>query len=100
MNAVDDFRLSQEAQAWWQMPDTQKILQQARDAQWVDYSAVTTLKMTALRMAWKGFATRDDEQMAAFRAFVAQEGDSLYWQAAFDALHAWQVKEDELRWGW
>ncbi|HEF0025326.1 TPA: 4-alpha-glucanotransferase [Citrobacter amalonaticus] len=100
VNAVDDFRLSQEAQAWWQMPDTQKILQQARDAQWVDYSAVTTLKMTALRMAWKGFATRDDEQMAAFRAFVAQEGDSLYWQAAFDALHAWQVKEDELRWGW
>ena len=56
--------------------------------------------MTALRMAWKGFALRDDEQMAAFRHFVAQEGDSLYWQAAFDALHAHQVKEDELRWGW
>ena len=100
VNAVDDFRLSKEAQAWWQKPATQKTLQQARDAEWVDYSAVTALKMTALRMAWKGFAARDDEQMAAFRAFVAQEGDSLYWQAAFDALHAHQVKEDELRWGW
>lgn len=57
-------------------------------------------KMTALRMAWKGFAQRDDEQMAAFRQFVAEQGDSLFWQAAFDALHAQQVKEDEMRWGW
>lgn len=51
-------------------------------------------------MAWKGFAQRDDEQMTAFRQFVAEQGDSLFWQAAFDALHAQQVKEDEMRWGW
>ena len=82
------------------MPTTQQTLQQARDADWVDYSTVTALKMTALRMAWKGFAQRDDEQMAAFRQFVAEQGDSLFWQAAFDALHAQQVKEDEMRWGW
>lgn len=100
VNAVDDFRLSKEAQAWWQKPATQQALQCARDTEWVDYSAVTALKMTALRMAWKSFSARDDEQMAAFRQFVIQEGDSLYWQAAFDALHAHQVKEDALRWGW
>ncbi|MEG1976814.1 MAG: 4-alpha-glucanotransferase, partial [Citrobacter sp.] len=100
VNAVDDFRLSKEAQAWWQKPATQQALQRARDTEWVDYSAVTALKMTALRMAWKSFSARDDEQMAAFRQFVTQEGDSLYWQAAFDALHAHQVKEDALRWGW
>ena len=82
------------------MPTTQQTLQQARDADWVDYSTVTALKMTALRMAWKGFAQRDDEQMTAFRQFVAEQGDSLFWQAAFDALHAQQVKEDEMRWGW
>lgn len=100
VNAVEDFHLSEEAQAWWQLPTTQQTLQQARDADWVDYSTVTALKMTALRMAWKGFAQRDDEQMAAFRQFVADQGDSLFWQAAFDALHAQQVKEDEMRWGW
>ena len=66
----------------------------------MDYSTVTALKMAALRLAWKGFSQRDDEQMAAFRQFVTQEGESLYWQAAFDALHAYQVKEDEMRWGW
>ncbi|STI79465.1 4-alpha-glucanotransferase [Escherichia coli] len=86
VNAVEDFHLSEEAQAWWQLPTTQQTLQQARDADWVDYSTVTALKMTALRMAWKGFAQRDDEQMTAFRQFVAEQGDSLFWQAAFDAL--------------
>lgn len=100
VNAVEDFRNSDEAQAWWKMETTRQALQRARDAEWVDYASVTALKMAALRMAWKGFARRDDEQMAAFRAFVAREGESLYWQAAFDALHAYQVKEDEMRWGW
>ena len=100
VNAVEDFRSSDEAQAWWKMETTRQALQRARDAEWVDYASVTALKMAALRMAWKGFARRDDEQMAAFRAFVAREGESLYWQAAFDALHAYQVKEDEMRWGW
>ena len=97
---LDDFKNSQEAQAWWKLSTTQQALKQAREADWVDYSTVTALKMAALRLAWKGFSQRDDEQMAAFRQFVTQEGESLYWQAAFDALHAYQVKEDEMRWGW
>lgn len=100
VNAIDDFKHSKEAQAWWQLPTTQQALQSARNAEWVDYATVTALKMAALRMAWKGFSTRDDDQMAAFRQFALNEGESLYWQAAFDALHAYQVKEDEMRWGW
>nr|WP_159464865.1 4-alpha-glucanotransferase [Scandinavium goeteborgense] len=100
VNAVDDFRDSKEAQAWWTLPTTQQALQSARNAEWVDYSTVTALKITALRMAWKCFSVRSDDQMAAFRQFALNEGESLYWQAAFDALHAYQVKEDELRWGW
>ncbi|MDY7303272.1 4-alpha-glucanotransferase, partial [Acinetobacter baumannii] len=77
VNAVEDFRNSDEAQAWWKMDTTRQALQRARDAEWVDYASVTALKIAALRMAWKGFAQRDDEQMAAFRAFVAREGESL-----------------------
>lgn len=102
VNAVEDFHLSEEAQAWWRLATTQQTLKAARDAQWVDYSSVTALKITALRMAWKRFSARslDDEQAAAFRGFVAEQGESLYWQAAFDALHEAQVKEDEMRWGW
>ncbi|WLI77971.1 4-alpha-glucanotransferase [Kosakonia sp. H02] len=102
VNAVADFRDSKAAQAWWQLPTTQQALHSARDSEWVDYATVTTLKLTALRMAWQGFRQRGDadEQFAAFQSFVQQEGESLYWQAAFDALHAFQVQEDKLRWGW
>lgn len=100
VNALDDFKSSKEAQAWWKLETTQQMLKQAREADWVDYSTVTSLKMAALRLTWKGFAKRNDEQMSAFRQFVTREGESLYWQAAFDALHAYQVKEDEMRWGW
>lgn len=102
VNAIDDFLLSDEAQAWWNMPTTKATLKSACDAEWVDYSAVTMLKMTALRMAWKQFSRRDarDELVQAFKDFVAGGGESLYYQAAYDALHAYQVKEDEMRWGW
>ncbi|MGF6437631.1 4-alpha-glucanotransferase [Kosakonia sp. 1610] len=102
VSAVEDFAQSKAALAWWKKAATQKALRAARESEWVDYSAVTALKLTALRMAWQGFSQRgeEDEQFAAFRAFVEQEGDSLYWQAAFDALHAFQVQEDPLRWGW
>ena len=100
VNAVDDFRHSKEAQKWWQSSATQQALQAARQTDDVDYTAVTALKLTALRMAWKGFSARNDETTAEFRQFVTREGESLYWQAAYDALHAWQVKQDPMRWGW
>ncbi|MDR8378425.1 4-alpha-glucanotransferase, partial [Acinetobacter baumannii] len=70
VNAVEDFQRSEEAQAWWQSAATQQALQAARQTDDVDYTAVTTLKMTALRMAWKRFSRREDEQMTAFREFV------------------------------
>lgn len=102
VQAVEDFRQSKEAQAWWKLPATQQALNEARAEEFVDYTAVTTLKLAALRLAWKQFAAREaeDEARAAFTAFVQQEGESLYWQAAFDALHANQMQQDASRWGW
>jgi len=102
VNAVEDFQRSKAAQKWWKLASTQDALRAARDADYVDYSTVTALKIAALRLAWKDFSARKDSdaQKVAFSDFVAQEGESLYWQAAFDALHAQQVKEDEMRWGW
>ena len=88
VNAVEDFQRSPAAQAWWQLAETQQALQAARQTADVDYTAVTALKLTALRLAWAEFSTREDKQMAEFRQFVLREGESLYWQAAFDALHA------------
>lgn len=100
--AVQDFQHSEEAQRWWHSPTTQQALQAARDAEWVDYSAVTALKLAALRLAWQHFRKRaaDDQQVVAFDTFMAQGGESLLHQGVFDALHAAQIAEDAQRYDW
>ena len=90
VNAVEDFQRSDAAQRWWQKPATQKQLAKARAAEWVDYTAVMQLKLAALKLAFPLFQARkpNDAQRQAFERFVTEGGDSLYQQAAFDALHA------------
>lgn len=102
VNAVEDFERSKAAQAWWKKSSVQQQLKAARDAEWVDYSAVTALKIAALRLAWQQFSQRrpEDERVAEFNRFVTDGGESLHYQAAYDALHAHQVSEDPGRWGW
>ena len=102
VNAVTDFRQSAAAQAWWQLPETQQTLAQARAAEWVDYAAVTRLKIQALSLAWPQFTQRDaiDPEVQAFNAFIREGGESLLHQALFDALHADQMAQDSGRWGW
>ncbi|WHQ73160.1 4-alpha-glucanotransferase [Pantoea sp. Lij88] len=102
VSAVPDFQLSTAAQAWWQQTETQQMLAQARAAEWVDYAAVTRLKIQALSLAWPQFTQRDaaDPEVQAFNAFIREGGESLLHQALFDALHADQMAQDSGRWGW
>lgn len=102
VNAVADFQLSAPAQAWWQRPETQQTLALTRAAEWVDYAAVTRLKIQALSLAWPQFTQRDadDPEVQAFNAFIREGGESLQHQALFDALHADQMAQDSGRWGW
>lgn len=102
VNAVEAFRSSDKAQVWWNLPATRKALKAARDSAQVDYTAVATLKITALELAWQRFSSHPvpDDALLAFRRFIAEGGEGLYWQAAFDALHARQMQEDAGRWGW
>ncbi|HBC7420391.1 TPA: 4-alpha-glucanotransferase [Serratia marcescens] len=102
VNAVEDFQRSDAAQRWWQKPTTQKQLAKARAAEWVDYTAVMQLKLAALKLAFPLFQARkpNDGQRQAFEQFVSEGGDSLYQQAAFDALHAHLAAKDAHQWGW
>ena len=102
VNAVEDFQRSQAAQKWWQKATTQKQLAKARNSDWVDYGAVTQLKLAALKLAFPHFRARKagDVLRQAFERFVADGGSSLYQQAAFDALHAHLLAEDSSMWGW
>jgi len=99
---VTDFQQSKAAQRWWQESATQQALSRARDSEWVDYQTVSDLKIAALRLAWQQFCTRDkqDETCVDFERFITHGGSSLFYQAAYDAMHAAMLKEDAQRWGW
>ena len=102
VNAVADFQQSEAAQAWWRLEATHQAVQAARSAEYVDYHAVTRLKLEGLRLAWRQFRQRDaeDAEAAAFDAFVEAGGDSLLFQGVFDALHAERRAQDDACHGW
>lgn len=102
VSAVDDFRLSEAAQQWWNLPLTQQRLQAVRASDWVDYGEVMPLKLEGLRLAYAQFLKRkaQDPQVKSLAAFVKQGGESLYLQAAFDALYEHLAKETDVALGW
>ncbi|AKE08417.1 4-alpha-glucanotransferase [Serratia liquefaciens] len=102
VNAVEDFQRNEAAQQWWLKPATQKKLAEARASDRVDYGKVTQLKLAALQLAFPLFQARKaaDSQRQAFEQFVIDGGESLYQQAAFDALHAHLAAADDSLWGW
>lgn len=102
VNQVEEFKLSDEAQTWWNNTETQRRLSEARASEWVDYSSVISLKINALQRAFPAFIQQksSSKRLKAFRQFVEQGGHSLYQQAAFDALHAHLNAQDPTMWGW
>ncbi len=102
VNAVDDFQLSEAAQRWWHEPQTQKTLKAVRDSAWVDYARVMPLKLAGLHLAHQRFVTRSasDPMQKAYQKFAREGGESLYQQAAFDALYAHLAKQGEGPHGW
>ncbi|QDY43917.1 4-alpha-glucanotransferase [Candidatus Pantoea soli] len=102
VSAIEDFQQSDAAQAWWQQASTQQALHAARESAWVDYAAVTALKLAGLRFAWRQFRRRDaeDAQFAAFESFVQAGGSSLLHQGLFDAMHAERRLRDGEGHGW
>lgn len=102
VNAVADFQQSEAAQTWLRLEATQQALQAARRAEWVDYPAVTRLKLAGLRLAWRQFQQRDaeDAEVTAFDAFIEAGGDSLLFQGVFDALHAERRAQSRACHGW
>lgn len=100
--AVEDFALSEAAQQWWATQETQQALQSARATDWVDYPQVMALKLQGLRLAYQHFLTRKprDAHRQAFDRFVKQGGESLWLQAAYDALYAHLVRQSGATLGW
>ncbi|CAH0526657.1 4-alpha-glucanotransferase [Vibrio hippocampi] len=104
VSSVPEFALSAQAQQLVGSTEFQQRLKAARETEWVNYSEVSTLKMSVLPLLFDEFKTRhldkESSRARAFLDFVEQGGDSLVHQAAFDALHADLRAEDEHTWGW
>jgi len=100
--AVEDFSLSEAAQQWWVAQETQQALQSARASDWVDYKQVMALKLQALRLAYPHFLARKPREACrqAFDRFVKQGGESLWLQAAYDALYAHLARQSGTAEGW
>ena len=100
--AIVDFQQSEDAQRWWQQSETQATLAAVREADWVDYGPVGALKIQGLRYAWQHFSSRlpEDRTRLEFEQFITCGGESLFNQAAYDAIHAYMLQEDASRWGW
>lgn len=104
VSSVAEFALSGEAQQQVGSAEFQQRLQKVREAHWVNYTEVAALKMSVLPLLFEEFTARhlqrDTARARAFLQFVAQGGDSLLHQAAFDALHADLKAHDPNVWGW
>lgn len=102
VNAVPEFHDSEHAQLWWAQPDTQLMLEKARETEWVDYPHVTLLKLGALKLAYEHFCQLDKQQIRVvkFEQFRQQGGSDLQQQALFDALQAFINTEHPKAEGW
>lgn len=84
--------------------DFQNKLQKVRATDLVDYELVTELKLLALENVFEyqnnQYLTKNTKLNKAFKAFVAEGGDSLQTLAVYDALQESLAAQDKPSWGW
>ena len=105
IDLLPEFKLDSSVQYWWQ--NQKELLEQLRCAENVDYTAVSQLKMTALKQMFDfqrtSINTNIIKRRQSFLAYVKQQGQSLLDQALFDVLDCLShqtMPEDENQIGW
>jgi 4-alpha-glucanotransferase len=82
----------------------QARLEQARQADYVDYEAVAQLKLAALKAVFEvydaQYLRKSTKQNKAFKAFVDEGGESLDMLAVYDALQSHLKAQGKESWGW
>jgi 4-alpha-glucanotransferase len=86
-------------------PGFQAELERLRSTPNVDYAGVTRAKLAALELLYAHFRRehlgRDTDRAAAFRAYVAERGESLRRHALYDAIDAHlRAQAGDRCWGW
>ncbi len=82
----------------------QSTLQYARNVDYVDYEAVTKLKLQALNAIFEyqnsAYLSKNTKQNKAFKAFIEEGGESLDMLAVYDTLQEHLAAEGKPSWGW
>ncbi|TRY32432.1 4-alpha-glucanotransferase [Aliiglaciecola sp. M165] len=103
VTAIDGYQ-AQSVQDIVAEPEFQSSLTYVRDVDYVDYEAVTRLKLRALEAIFEVqndmYLSKNTKINKAFKAFVAQGGESLQMLAVYDALQAHLAGEGKPSWGW
>lgn len=103
---LPEFKMCKTVQHWLKSDPVRTQLQQLREVELVDYSAVTTLKMTALEQLFAFSKRSQSKQISqrhqAFLTFMKQEGEPLLLQGLFNVLdsQAHQKAPTEQTIGW
>lgn len=101
--AVDEFTRDNDLQSEIKSDQFNKQLSALREADWVDYEAVTALKLNALRSLFailnNGSAT-SKKRLSIFDKYVQEKGESLMQQASYDALQFYFLSLDANATGW
>ena len=79
-------------------------LEHVRSVEYVDYEGVTQLKLKALNAVFdyqnEKYLSKNTKQNKAFKAFVAEGGESLEMLAVYDAMQEHLAAEGKPSWGW
>jgi 4-alpha-glucanotransferase len=86
-------------------PEFQAELERLRSTPYVDYPGVANAKLPVLELLFAHFRRdhleRESSRAAAFRAYVAERGESLRLHALYDAIDGHLRGQDSGRyWGW
>ncbi|MBN1378065.1 MAG: 4-alpha-glucanotransferase [Gammaproteobacteria bacterium] len=104
IDTIIEYMSCEEVKQWLAANEVQQQLKSLREKEIVDYPAVASLKLTALRMLFCHFRNvelkKNTPYASRFIAYVEQQGDTLLRQAIYDALFTQQVMQ--LGWpaGW
>jgi len=103
--AVPEFAEAAEARAIVDDPAFAERLESLRETAFVDYPAVSDLKLPVLEALYRHFRQRhladpQSPRAQSFAAFRRDMGQPLRWHATFDALHEHFFTNDPDRWFW
>jgi len=102
-SAMPGFNQSELVQQLISSAEFQSRLAAARATDWVDYSAVTALKLPVFKALYQWFVANQQscpELAEAFSVFKQQSGESLLQLALYDAIHAHLISQNPHAWGW